>query len=289
MENGNCLIGVDLGGTNMRAGLIEDGQIVELKAKLVNKTGTAIDILEDLYKILDGLVSPKVMGIGIGVPSIVDVEKGIVYDIVNIPQWKEMHLKSLLESRYGIPVYVNNDANCFAAGEKYFGKAMNCRSFIGLIIGTGMGAGVVINNRVFEGRNCGAGEFGCMAYLEHNYEYYCSGQFFPNVYKISALDASSRACKGDPEAIKMYEEFGKHIGKAIQAILYAYDPEMIVLGGSVSKSFDLFKDSMYQSLADGFLFKKTLKSLSIQVSEVNHVAIYGAASLYYNNHIVVEK
>ena len=287
MNSNHTLIGVDLGGTNMRVGLINDGKIVELNTRKVNKIGTAEDIFNDLVLMIESMITPHVKGIGIGVPSIVDVQKGIVYDVVNIPQWKEMHLKSLLEDHFKIPVNVNNDANCFAAGEKYFGKAQQYHSFIGLIIGTGMGAGIVINDKLYEGRNCGAGEFGCISYLDKTYEHYCSGQFFFNRYGVSAYDVAQRCLHGDREAMAMYYEFGKHVGKAIKTILYAYDPEYIVLGGSVSNAFEFFKDGMYESMKS-LLFAKTLGNLKIEVSEIQNIAIYGAASLYYNSLVVAD-
>jgi glucokinase len=282
MKVDQTLIGIDFGGTNMRVGLINDDKIIETSTKKVNKTGSSDDIFNDLVKMIEAVIGKHTMGIGIGIPGIVDVEKGIAYDLVNIPQWKEIHLKSLLEKKFNIPVSVNNDANCFAAGEKYYGKARNAKSCIGLIIGTGMGAGVIVNNKLFEGHNCGAGEFGCISYLNQNYEYYCSGKYFTNMYNVTAYDAAQRALHGDREAIRMYNEFGVHVGEALKMIIYAYDPELIILGGSVSNSFDLFKTSMYETL-NSLLFKNTLKNLKIEVSEMNNVAIYGAAALYYNS------
>lgn len=287
MNSSHTLIGVDLGGTNMRVGLINDGKIIELNTRRVNKNGTAEDIFNDLVLMIDSMIGEHTQGIGIGVPSIVDVEKGIVYDVTNIPQWKEMHLKSKLEQRFNVPVNVNNDANCFAAGEKFFGKAQPYHSFIGLIVGTGLGAGVVVKDHLYEGRNCGAGEFGCITYLDKNYEYYCSGQFFSNKYNTTAYDMAQRCLRGDREALAIYHEFGKHLGKAIQTILYAYDPEYIVLGGSVSNAFEFFREGMYESMKT-FLFEKTLRNLKIEVSEVQNIAIYGAASLYYNSLVTVE-
>jgi len=74
-------------------------------------------VLESIYDLIDRFTDEEINGIGIGVPSVVDPVKGIVYDVQNIPSWKEVHLKEILEEKYKLPVYVNNDANCFAAGE----------------------------------------------------------------------------------------------------------------------------------------------------------------------------
>jgi glucokinase len=83
----------------------------------------------------------------------VDVEKGIVYSVINIPSWHEVPLKQILEDRFGLPVFVNNDANCFAMGELYYGSGRGYRHLVGLIVGTGLGAGIVVNGRLYSGAN----------------------------------------------------------------------------------------------------------------------------------------
>ena len=89
-----------------------------------------------------------------------------------------------MEERFAIPVLINNDANCFAVGEYYFGKGVEGDSLVGLTIGTGLGSGIILKGKLYSGKNCGAGEFGMIDYLDHFIEYYASGQFFKNVYDI---------------------------------------------------------------------------------------------------------
>jgi len=187
-------------------------------------------------------------------------------------------LKALLEKRYGVPVCVNNDANCFAVGEKYFGKAKSYKNIVGVTLGTGLGCGLIFNGKLYEGSNCGAGEFGNIPYLSHNIEYYCSGQFFSDEKKVKAVDIFHLAQKGDASALNLFTEYGYHLGEALKSILYAYDPEVVILGGSVSRSFDFFKDAMYQVL-QGFAYSSVLANLKIDVSELENSAIFGAAAL----------
>jgi glucokinase len=279
MNKKDTIIGVDMGGTNIRAGLIEKGELTNLSKVTTPADSSKDEVLKALFHAIAQLDSAKADAIGIGVPTIVDVEKGIVYNATNIKDWQEVPLKQLLEAAFGIPVFVNNDANCFAAGEKYFGKGKTSQSMVGLVLGTGLGAGLIINNQLYEGRNCGAGEVGNLPYLDHNYEYYCCGQYFKDELKIPAHEVYQQASKGDSVALHHFETFGYHLGKFIQAILYAYDPQMIVLGGSVSQAYPFFRDSMYRSMADGFIFPNSLGQLKIEISELEHVAIYGAASL----------
>ena len=115
-------IGVDLGGSSFNMGRVIKGMLVdEVKRDIDGKADEAA-VLMELTSLLDKIITPAVQGIGIGVPGIVDPVAGIIYDIQNIPAWKEVHLKEILENRYNVPVALNNDANCFALAEKMFGK-----------------------------------------------------------------------------------------------------------------------------------------------------------------------
>ena len=87
-------------------------------------------------------MNDSVTSIGIGVPGLVDTNRGLVYDVINIPSWKEVALQKYMEERYHLSVYINNDANCFALGEYYFGKGKGFNSVVGLTVGTGIGAGL---------------------------------------------------------------------------------------------------------------------------------------------------
>ena len=131
------VIGLDLGATNIRGGLIHGNRLSQIHSRRIQSAGTVEEVLEDIYAIIDLLIEKEVAAIGIGVPSVVDVEQGIVYDVQYIPSWKEVHLKTILEERYHVPVFVNNDANCFVLGEYYFGKGAGIENLVGLAIGTG--------------------------------------------------------------------------------------------------------------------------------------------------------
>ena len=275
------IIGIDLGATNIRGGLVNGTQLSGINSKRINSSGSVEDVMNDIYAIIDGLIDKDVLAIGIGVPSVVDVKLGIVYDVQYIPSWKEVHLKKMIEERYHIPVLVNNDANCFAIGEYYFGKGAGSENMIGLTIGTGLGAGIIINRHLYAGPNCGAGEFGMVDYLDHCYEYYASGQFFQNVYEMDGEDIFKKAKAGDPLAKQLYGEMGKHLGNAIKLILYTYDPSLIIMGGSVRFAYSFFQESMWQRIHT-FAYSKSLENLRIELSELENSGILGAAGLYYD-------
>jgi glucokinase len=279
--SGQKIIGIDLGGTNVRVGLVEDNKLRNISSVSIHAEGDAEQVMGELFDLVDRSMVPAVEAIGIGVPSVVDTEKGIVYDVQNIPSWKEVHLKEAMEERYHRPVLVNNDANCFALGEKYFGKSQNVHSLVGVIIGTGLAAGIIIDDHLYAGSNCGAGEFGMVDYRDRYYEYYASGQFFQNVHNMKGERAYRKAQKGGQCALAMFDELGEHIGNAIKMILYTFDPEQIILGGGVSRAFPYFKRAMWKRIHT-FAYHKSLKSLKVEVSELDNTGVLGAAALYYD-------
>jgi glucokinase len=277
------VIGIDLGATNIRGAVVEHDKPSAILSRRVKSAGTVDEVMADIYNLTDELLANNhVEAIGIGVPSVVDVEEGIVYDVQYIPSWKEVHLKQLMQTRYKLPVYVNNDANCFAVGEYHFGKGRGSASMIGLTIGTGLGAGVIINSRLFAGANCGAGEFGCLPYLDNIMEYYCSGSFFQNVYGLDGLQVFNDAQKGDEKALGLYRELGDHLGNAIKLVMYTYDPELIVLGGSVSQAYPLLQQTMWEQIKT-FMYKKSAQRIKIEVSALENSGVLGAAALYYDS------
>jgi len=278
----NQTIGIDLGGTNIRGGLVSESNLSSILSQKVSASGSVDDVLKELFSLIDKLINSSVNAIGIGVPGLVDTEHGIVYDVVNIPSWKQVPLGKLLGDRYHLPVFINNDANCFALGEFYFGKGKGFDSMIGLTIGTGLGSGVIINKKLYAGRNGGAGEFGMIDYLDKYVEWYASGQFFKNVYKTDGEAVFKNAKEGNKEAIGMYEEMGVHLGNAIKTILYALDIELIILGGSVRHAYPFFSKTVWQSLQN-FAFQNAVRNLRIEVSELENSGLLGAAALYFDH------
>jgi glucokinase len=274
------VIGIDLGGTNLRAAVVDDTGILEIKSIPVKADGKPEEVIDQIFSLIRQLPDEHYSGVGVGVPGPVDVKKGIVYELINIPSWIKVDLKDILEGELKIPVMVNNDANCFAFAEKIFGKGKNADSMVGLTIGTGIAGGVIVNGKLYEGANCGAGEFGMIRYLDHYYEYYCSGQFFKNVHNTTGKEVAEKALRGDRDSLKIWDEFGKHLGYCIETILYSCDPEMIIIGGSISKSFDLYKQSIWKVIS-GFAFQNSIKNLRIEVSELDNPGLLGAAALVY--------
>ena len=271
-------IGVDLGGTNVRAGRVEGLVVTAHESRGINREWNADQVLEEILATIAAVWTPQVEGIGIGVPSVVDVVKGIVYSPANIPSWKEVHLKEALEKRFKVPAYVNNDGNCFALGEFHYGLCRGHQSIVGIVAGTGLGSGVITDGRLYCGSNCGAGEIGHFPWRDSDVEYYCCGKRFDRQWGVSGAELGAKARKGDAEALKIFAEFGKDFAYAVQLVLYTFDPEMIVLGGSCSKDFGFWEASMREGLKK-FYFPHALERLKIEVSKDPRIAVLGAAAL----------
>ena len=271
-------IGIDLGGTNVRVALVDNNGIVNIIKEACKADKSVEETTGHIKDMIRRMITTEVKGIGVGVPSAVDPEKGIVYNVMNIPAWKEVHLKKILEKEFNLPVYVNNDANCFVLGEQQYGKAKAARHVIGIVAGTGLGSGIIINNELHTGTNTCAGEIGCIPYLDKTYEDYCGSRFFSCLHNTSGIEAFEAGRKGDTDALALWDKFGSHIGNLIQMVLFTYDPEVIVFGGSISNAFKLFEPSMRRNLK-GFMFPKIVEKLKIEVSEIAYVGILGAASL----------
>lgn len=272
------ILGIDLGGTNIRIGQIENGKIMQ---KISAPSPSKMPLKESigyLISAISRMVTPETEGIGIGVPSVLDMESGVVYNVANIPSWEEVHLKEILETEFHIPVYINNDSNCFTLGEKRFGEGVGFKNVVGVTLGTGVGAGVVINNNLYSGSNTGAGEIGCLPYLEATYEHYCGSEYFTVYHQTTGKEAAQQALAGEPKAHEIWNEFGHHIGMLVQAILFTYDPDVIIFGGGITDAFPYFSKNMKDTMSS-FPYPRSLDKLQIRISQNPDIAILGAAAL----------
>lgn len=271
-------LGVDMGGTKICAALMENNQIARKNMIPCPSDGSQEDVINALYKIIQDTKDAKTEAIGIGVPSVVDTKKGIVYNVANIPSWKKVELKDILENHFKIPVWLENDSNCFSLGVAKLGEGKKFRNFVGMTIGTGIGAGIIIDKHLYGGGNDGAGEIGSLAYKDADYESYCASRFFTSKYGKSGKEFNILARQGNRDAINAWHEFGYHFGNLMKACLYTYDPEAIILGGSISKAFDLYKEDMWKQMST-FPYPNTVEKIVVEPSVMEDAPVLGAALL----------
>ena len=273
-------LGIDVGGTNLNLGLVHEGRIQRLvTAPSFRPEATMEQTLEYLASQIRRIITPETTKIGIGVPTIVDIEKGIVYEAVNIPSWKEVPIKEYLENEFHIPVAVNNDANCYAMG--VYGSYPADRKpelLVTVTLGTGVGIGIVAGGQLFCGVNCGAGELGSLPYKDSIIEDYCAKKFFiGNGWE--GKKASEAAAIGDPAALALYAELGENLGEMLCAVMLAYDPSHIALGGGIAKGHAYFHDAMMNHIRTHFPYKKAVERLQVDYFSDNDIPVIGAALL----------
>jgi glucokinase len=270
------LLAIVLGGTNIRIAQVENGQCMN-KTSVPCRAGEAAEtVLAQLSQLIRGAMTPQVTGIGIGVPSIVSAD-GIVYNVANIASWREVHLKELLEEEFGTQIAIGNDADCFTLGESLYGAGRSFANMVGITIGTGIGAGVIVNHRLYGGEFDGAGEVGSLPYLDSDFEHYCSSSFFKR-FGTTGAKLAERAQRGDAEALDIWQQLGYHIGQLMKAVLFAYSPKAIVVGGGISQSFPLFETAMREAM-DDFPYPLIAKGVRIDVSTLEDAGLLGAAAL----------
>ena len=262
----------------MRVGLTEGAKLVDSVIEPCPAKETEDVVLNQLKRQIAQLMSPDVTGIGVGVPSVVDCLQGIVYNVANIPSWKEVHLKEILEKEFGVPVAVNNDANCFALGVWCYGEGQGTNDMVGLTMGTGIGSGIIIGGKLYNGVNTGAGEIGSLPFKDADYEFYCSSRFFSQLHGDTGANFGKRAQAGDAEALVVWNEFGQNVGELIKAVLFTYAPEAIIIGGGIASAFPLFEASMLTAL-ESFPYPENVAATRIAPSTLPNAAMLGAGLL----------
>jgi glucokinase len=275
--DGFVVLGVDLGGTKMY------GAISNLCGKIIDELDigrhgtTGEESYNRLVTLIDTLLaSPKlqdrkVRGIGIGAPGITWHKEGIVKWAFTL-NWQDFPLKDRLSERYGLPIIVDNDVNLAALGELWFGAGQNTQNMILIAIGTGIGAGIIINRALYRGSREASGEIGHMVpggeFLGKNYldfgalESVASGSGIAERArsvlqsnhhplagdKILAEDVFEAARKGQDWAWKIINEVVDYLAIAIANLTVSFDPDLIVLGGGVARSADLLVEPILRRI-----------------------------------------
>ncbi|PCK30292.1 ROK family protein [Pseudoalteromonas piscicida] len=278
----HSLLCIDLGGTKALVASVIHTQIEQVRQYVVPSQASLDQVNAFIVRLIAENLTANTTGIAIGVPSTLDICSGTVLTTQNIPNWQNVPLKQLLELRFSLPVVVHNDANCFAFGEYLYG-GHQAKNLIGACLGTGIGAGFVFNGHLYTGNHSAAGELGSLSYLDGIIEDYASGKFFQR-QGIEGKWLFKQAQNGDAFARQQFEAFGGHVGHALAQVVMVLNPDVIVLGGSVTHAYDYFKaalDSKMQLLLDDALYH----SVRVIPSNLHHAPLLGAYGLFQHNKI----
>jgi len=275
------VIGVDLGGTNLRTAVVaSDGEILD-KHKEATK---AVDgWMKVVARLIDNIKrqleigaqkGAKVVAVGVGAPGVILVDKGIVVKSPNFPDWNNLPLKNELEKALSIPVFIENDANAAALGEKWRGAGRDIRSMIHLTLGTGVGGGIILDNKIWHGADGMAGEIGHMTLIPDGRQCTCGNTGCLEMYasargivqsfreelerqKLSAAgdlkEVTSEkvyqaAREGDAVARRVMKDMGRMLGIGIASLINIFNPERVVIGGGVKDAWPLFIGATHEEI-----------------------------------------
>jgi len=260
------IIGIDIGGTNVKLGLITDRARIKFRTNLLTKT-----YIRNKKKLIDAIIvkikqiirqnkctKKSIQGIGIGLPGLVDPSQGNVIFLPNIPGWRDVPLRQIFENHLRIPTFIENDVNLITLGEWKFGAGSGVQNMICMTLGTGVGGGLILNNQLYRGEGFAAGEIGHIPLNEKGLRCNCGGmgcleRRVGNKYlkeraaalfkdnKITLEQMTTLAKQGNQKALKFWKDAAAHIGTALTGVVNVLNPSRIVIGGGISNSPFIFK------------------------------------------------
>jgi len=272
-------IGIDIGGTSIVAARFSESELLERAEVPTGADRPAEEIMESLYKAIEMVISDEVVGIGIGMPGFMNVETGEILQINNIPSFRGFAIKPRVEKRFNLPTFQNNDANCFALGETYYGAGMKYTNLVGVTLGTGLGGGIILNRKIHTGLMGGAGELGCVPFHGGISEDICSAALFKNKYNTTGIELYNKAKAGDQESLAVFDELAHNIGELLRMVIYVLAPEAFVIGGSVANSWDLLEKTVREDLDSKFLAPMISRKVDLVPAQLDNAGLYGAAAL----------
>ncbi len=266
------ILGFDIGGTKCAVitAALEDGNIkmIDKKAIPTELSIAPEAMIGQLIELADSMVGEEeISSIGISCGGPLDSKKGVIQSPPNLPGWDEVPMVAILKEHFGVPVYLQNDANACAVAEWKFGAGQGTKNMVFLTFGTGLGAGLILDGKLYSGTNDNAGEVGHIRLSEDgpegygkcgSFEGFCSGGGLAQLGKmyaeqamkdgitpsyaegeITAKSIAMAAFAGDETAIKVYKTCGKQLGKGLSIIIDILNPERIVIGSVFTRSREL--------------------------------------------------
>ena len=271
-------IGIDIGGTSMVAARFSESEMLDRAEVSTGAQRPAREIMESLFEAIDQVLTDEVVGIGIGMPGFMDTETGEILRINNIPSFNGFSIKQAVEKRFKLPTFQNNDANCFALGETWYGAGKGFTNLVGVTLGTGLGGGIIINRKIHTGLVGGAGELGCVPFRGGIVEDLCSAALFANKYNKTGAELYNEAKSGHKESLMVFDELARNIGELLNIVMYILAPEAFVIGGSVAKAWEFLEKPLREEV-DKFPVDLISQKVKLLPAQLDNAGLYGAAAL----------
>lgn len=316
MRDNTCVVGIDVGGTTITSGLVApDGKLIEHFTRPTESEKGPDRAMENILRSIEDIIAKagdrKILGIGLGTPGAVDVQTGLVlYCAPNIPNWTGRQLKTPIEERFRLPVFVDNDAKMAVMGEATFGAGAGLQHVFVVTLGTGIGGGVVLNGRIHRGAYFCAGEIGhavvqiggrrCACGIEGHLEAYLSAKGLVGQLR-EAVDAGRKttltakagadlsrlkarmileaAREGEPLSREIVDLSCHYMGMALAHFSMVFDPEMMILSGGIAQAWDVIFEPI-QNAYERYLFYRQLRMAPIVPAKLGFEAgMVGAAAM----------
>ena len=296
------IIGIDLGGTNLKIALLDLKYNIIYKNVLstkgfVKKENLVLAIINSINGIIrnSNLNKKNILGVGLGLPGPIDIKRGLVHFFPNIPGWKEVKLKSILNKKLRLPIFLDNDANLMCLAEYKLGAGKLFKNVVCLTLGTGVGGGIIIDGKLYRGSSSLAGEIGHMPINEKGPRCTCGGFACLETYignnriikearrlfkrNISLEELSFLAKKQNNKAKAFWSKVAEHLGIALAGVVNLLNPDCIVIGGGVAGAGSILFDKVRETI--------TKRAMSVQAKHVklfkarlgNDAGVIGAAIL----------
>jgi len=301
------VVGVDVGGTNIKLGLVHPKGVVIARSHFPTKPFSASKkkligaLAHEINKIItsQGLKFKDIEGVGIGLPGLVNYDTGIVRFLPNIPGWKNVPLKSILEKKIKLPVYIENDVKLITLAEWKFGAGRGVKNLVCLTLGTGVGSGLILDDRLYrgvanaagelghmplneKGPACNCGGFGCFERYVGNRSLYALAEQIMNKKDLTTVTMFTLAEKGNAKALKFWKQAATHVGNGLVGIVNLLNPELIIIGGGISNN----EKYLFPTIKE--VIKKRAMSLQGSLVKIKRAkfgddaGIIGAQVLVYN-------
>jgi len=307
-EERKLAIGVDLGGTNIKGGVVDqNGQILRRLSVQTQAQEGPERILDQIARLVQELKGERgIEGVGVGCPGLVEPTLGVVRDPPNLAGWQEVNVKRELEERLELRVEVANDVNAAALGELYFGAGRGVSNFICITLGTGVGGGLILDGKLFTGSRgvageighlpvnifgprCRCGNYGCL-------ERYVGAEYIVERAQkklkdnpaslLSSLEGeltpkliAQAAQKGDKLAKEVFRETGEIIGAALSGAVNLLNPELIIVGGGVAQAGELVLEPIRRTLVERAMNRESQGVKVVPALLEEDAGLIGAGSL----------
>ena len=299
-------IGIDMGGTSVKYGVVRGPEILAVGQPIVTSDFKGPKaLLAEITRRVHQLRAefPSIEAVGIGVPGFVDVKRGVVHELTNVPGWKEVPVRNSLTASTGLPCFAENDANAMCFAEFIHGAGKGATNLIAITLGTGVGGGLILDGRLYRGSNFGAGEVGQMS-IDYRGAPFVHGnvgalESYTGIgpiarraavlYKKAKVKVTEAECqpraladavkRKDPVALQVWDEFTSQLSTGLANAIWLLNPDRIVIGGGIAKAgkviFDPLKRKLKAQLAASFSKGLTL----VPAHFGNDAGIIGSAAV----------